>query len=117
MSNLKKLSLSNIAGGVAEELFERELAEVAKNIDDINTSADASRSITMTITFKPDLDRREIKTIIESKSKLAPVRAASVTTFCGKVDGHSVMLGRDPDQLDMFSEEVAQIQEPKGGVA
>lgn len=104
MSLLKKLGLTTIANGVAEELFERELREVAKNIDDVNTSPDASRKITLTVTLKPDLERREVKATVEVKSQLAPTKPASATIFCGKVDGRPTLLGRDPDQMEMALE-------------
>lgn len=101
MSLLKKLGLTTIANGVAEELFERELQAVAKNIDDINTAPDAARKITLTVTLKPDLERREVKATVECKAALAPTKPASATIFCGKIDGRPTLLGRDPDQMEM----------------
>lgn len=101
MSLLKKLGLTTIANGVADELFERELQAVAKNIDDQNTSPDAERKITLTVTLKPDLERREVKATVQVTAKLAPVKPASATVFCGKVDGRPTLLGRDPNQLEM----------------
>lgn len=108
---LKKVTLDNVAGGVAAELFEREIQEIALNINDHNTSAIAKRKITMTFEFTPDAERREVAVLIGAKSALAPVRPMKHTIFCGRIDGLPQMLGTDPSQmeLDLNSVDVAPI--------
>lgn len=98
---LKKVTLDNVAGGVSAELFEREIAKIAENVNDQNTSATAKRKITMTFTFTPDAERREVAVLIEAKAAVAGVRPMKHTLFCGKIDGQATMLGTDPDQMEM----------------
>ncbi len=116
---MKKITLDTVGGGVCTELFEREVQEIAKNINDQNTSATAKRSITMKFTFSPDGDRRETTVIIEAKSALAPVKAAKNTIYCGRIDGAPVMLGADPDQmeLDLQSDETPSLNSRRTEVA
>lgn len=111
--SLKLAALTNIADGVAVELFQHEIAKVAKNIADQNTSATSKRSITLTFEFTPDDNREEVKVLVSSKSKTAPVKGYSKTVFCGKHDGVPTIFGQDTRQLDMLSEDVPQIGKAK----
>jgi hypothetical protein len=108
---LKKVDLNTVGGGAAPELFQRELDKIAENIGDQNTDATATRKITMTFTFKPDLDRRETVVMVQAKSTMASVKPARNTIYCGTVDGQLALVGHDPDQmeLDMQSDGVEHI--------
>lgn len=50
------LSLENMFGGAAVEMFDRQLARVYNNIGDINTDLNA-REITLKVKFTPSKDR------------------------------------------------------------
>lgn len=109
---LKAVDLNSVGGGAAPELFQRELERIAENISDQNTRADAARKITLTFTFKPDSERRETVVLVEAKAALAPVTPARNTVYCGKIDGKSILIGHDPNQLelDTTSEGVPTLQ-------
>lgn len=98
MSQFKEVTLANIAGGAASEIFQRELNVVAKNIADQNTDPTKSRKITLSITLTPDENRQEIKATISAKSVVASVKPAQRTVFLGKVNGKAALLGNDPMQ-------------------
>ena len=67
-----KVSLTNLGGGAAVELFDNELALVLDNIQDPNTEARKVRKITLEITIKPDNDRSFGEVMIQAKSAIAP---------------------------------------------
>lgn len=72
MMDYEKIKLSNLSGGVADELFEREFTRVLENIADINTSGTKARSITITVTIKPTESRENGEVSIQAQSVLAP---------------------------------------------
>ena len=76
-----KLSLENIGGGVAAELFDRELNEVMKNIFDPNCEADKAREITLTFTILPSKGRDSAAVKIAARAKLAAVEPAGSMIF------------------------------------
>ncbi|MDY7990663.1 replication terminator protein [Paenibacillus polymyxa] len=82
MSN--HVELSKLVQGGLQEKFDKEFARVVKNIDDPNTVANANRSITLTITFKPDAEREIINTSISTKATLAPDRELATKFIMGQ---------------------------------
>ena len=70
----EKINLSNLGDGAANELFERELDRVLKDILDPNTEATAQREINLKLLFKPDDERDLGATGIKVSSKLAGSR-------------------------------------------
>ena len=70
--NKKKLTLSSIGNGAAEEQFQRELAVVRRNLEDPSTPPDKPRQITLTITFLADEHRQMFPYNIKATSKLVP---------------------------------------------
>ncbi|SPY16936.1 Uncharacterised protein [Paenibacillus polymyxa] len=82
MSN--HVELSKLVQGGLQEKFDKEFARVVKNIDDPNTVANANRSITLTITFKPDAEREIINTSISTKASLAPDRELATKFIMGQ---------------------------------
>ena len=45
MEEREEVSLSNLCNGAIEEVFQREWAEVMRNIGDVNTPAEAKRKV------------------------------------------------------------------------
>jgi hypothetical protein len=90
---MKEVNLHNIAGGVANELFERELKSVAKNVTDQNTPAKRARTITLTFT-------------VQAKANLAPVKPFVKSVYTGKhaTTGAMTMYGEDQRQTNLFDE-------------
>lgn len=97
----KILDISNFAKGAAPELFERELSEVLKNIDDVNTKADFQREITLKFVIKPNADREEASVSVEAKSKLAPVKVASGQAHFGRRNGKLTAFAQNINQMEL----------------
>lgn len=95
------VSLETLKGGTLVEMFNKELAKVVTDIDDPNTEAEATRSITMTVTMKPDKNRARAETSIQCKSKLAPARAEDTTLYFGLEDGETTVTEVYQDQLPL----------------
>lgn len=115
-SSMKEITLENIAGGVAAELFNRELKAIGRNIADVNTKSKTKRSITLTFDFTPDEDREEVSLSVMSVSKLAPVKECSKTIYFGKErTGEGKFYEQEIQQTDLFeeTENVSQLN-PKG---
>ena len=110
---MKEVSLDTIADGVAKELFQQELAKIAENVADQNSAAKTKRTITLTFEFSPDEDREEMKIVVASKSKLAPIKPYAKTAWLGKRNGKFTVYGQDTKQVDMFDEKIASMQARK----
>ena len=107
---MKVAELDTIADGVAHELFAHELAKVAANIVDQNTSALAKRVITMKFTFSPDDMRDEAKVTVDVYSKLASTKPYSKTVWLGTNNGKATIFGQDTKQMDLMDAGVEPIK-------
>lgn len=101
MSELKELGIVNFCNGAAVELFQRELNEVLKNIDDPNTKPDAARTITLTFTFLPDASRDTCTSTVDAKSKIVPVHRVKGQVWLGKKNGKPRAFTHDINQMDL----------------
>jgi len=101
MTDFETLKLENFANGAAKELFARELNEVLKNIDDPNTVANKERKITLEFTIKPDERRKVAATVVDSRSRLAPVQGAMGTAYFGRRAGKLEVFHRDIEQSEL----------------
>ena len=110
-TTLKAVGLETIADGVAKEFFEHELAKIAANIFDKNTSPIGERTLTLKFAFKPDENREEVKVTVTSSTKLAPIKGHTKTVHAGRHNGKPALFGADTKQIDMFDapEGVTQI--------
>lgn len=106
------VSLDSLGQGAAIEKFEDELNRVLENVLDPNTKPTTSRSVTLTVTFKPDEDRSFANTLIEVKSKLAPSRAVGTAIYIGRHAGRAVATERDTRQM-RFDDNVVGMKEVK----
>ena len=95
------LSLVNVAGGSALELFQQELDKVLENILDPNTPAETNRKITLTVTFTPTPERTQSGISVECASKLAPFNGAGGVAFIGRRKGKAVAVPHNPNQMQM----------------
>lgn len=101
-SVLPDLTLETVAHGAAPELFAQEVQKVLANIADPNTSAEAKRSVTITVTFAPKSERDGATVAIDCKSKLAPKAGEKGTVFIGrKRDGSFQASVYDPKQMQL----------------
>lgn len=107
----KPVSLSTIANGAAEELFQAELQEILENIQNINTDPESKRSITIQLVFQPNDDRRILKVGVAVKKNIAAVRGAATVLYTGdaKRDGKFQALEHNPKQLRLSEAQIAKI--------
>ena len=108
----EKLSLVNLEGGAAVEMFDIALQKVIENIHDINTTADA-REITLKVKVKPmDEHRAIIVFAITCPTKTCgqePVKGvADIRIEGGKLSA----FGRVQKQSDIPFSNVASINQP-----
>lgn len=101
-SNKEQISLANLKGGAALELFDFELQNVLENIIDPNTKAEEVRTVTLTVKIKPDKERNFGPIEIQAKAKLAPAAPVSTQAFFGKERGKVVAHEYNPKQGDLF---------------
>jgi len=98
------VSLKNLSGGAAIELFDIELAKVVADIGDINTSGKVVREINLKVRIAPDEGREQALVSVECKSKLAGRRGVGTKIFFGQVGGvgERVAVEADLNQKNLF---------------
>ena len=83
----EKVSLLNLGGGAAVELFDRELNKVLKNIVDPNTEAKKQREVTLKVRKEPDEERFMGQVRIDVTSKTAAHRSFATQVIIGGEGG------------------------------
>ena len=96
------VTLYTLAGGAAGELFDREIERVTADILDLNTEADAVRTITIKVKIKPDQNRGFGACGIFVSSTLGAPKGVASTMFFGRQGGRAVAVGNVPDQKELF---------------
>lgn len=100
-----QISLDKLAGGAVAEKLNIELRKMAANVMDPNTKAEATRTVTLTVTVKPNKQRQVGDAEINVKSNLAPSTGIPTSfMFDYDVDGSAVlaeMPSRDPNQTQL----------------
>jgi hypothetical protein len=102
MDSDELVTLHNLAGGAAAELFGVELERVVADILDVNTEAEAVREITVKVKIKPDENRNFAQVAVTVASKLGTPRGVGTMIFLGKQAGRPVAIENNPDQRDLF---------------
>ena len=102
---MDKLSLINLNNGACVEIFDRDLQAIMDNIKDINTDAESARSITLTVTFKPNPDRTGAVAVVDSKVRVAGVKANRGSIFIINDKGKPVGYPKDPRQDVLFGDQ------------
>lgn len=98
----QEVTLMNICGGAAAEVFAREFAQVLKNIDDPNTAPEAARKVVLAFELKPLPDRTGATVTFSCGSKLAPVAVSKGTIFLGREGAAVKAYSADVKQQQMF---------------
>lgn len=75
--------LDKFMGGALQERVAVAISEVAKNIFDLNTKADATRKVTIELVIKPTKSRREAAVLTKVKTSLAPMNDLETVTQIG----------------------------------
>jgi hypothetical protein len=99
---MKTLDINNICKGAVPERFERELAEVLKNIADPSTPVKAKRRITIELEFKPFPDRDGANVVLSLKTKLAAVDPQPGSVFFQRQGPMLKAYSHDTRQTDLF---------------
>lgn len=95
------VSLETLQDGRAIHMFNEELRKVMQNVEDECTSPKFKRSITLTVTFKPDSERKFGTTVLSIKSKLAPITPNEKKVYFDYNDEGVYMAFEDnPEDLD-----------------
>lgn len=111
----KRVTLDTIGNGVASELFQRELDQVLKNIDDINTSPEDVRKIVLEVAIKPTETREMCMVQVRCKSSLAGVKTVASAFFMGREAGKPVAYANNPKQVEMdFKPNVVEMKDETG---
>ena len=101
--NQEPLNIGSVSRGALLELFEANVLKVAQNIADPATDAEATRTITLKLKFKPDADRRALKVTATAQCALASISPHESRAYIGKDDSGKVYLfDRDPRQDVLF---------------
>jgi len=104
LSEPQLIDINTVSDGALVEAFGLKLAEVLENISDPNTPATAKRSITLTLSLMPNLDRTQINTSFTCKAGVAAIAPATSRFFVGKDEyGNCYALDRDPRQQNLFT--------------
>lgn len=111
----KCVSLTTIAGGAPEELFQRELDIVLRNIEDLNTAPKTKRRISLVFEFAPH-ENREVGTVtVSATSKIAAVNAAMGHLYFGRRNGAPIAAEYDPRQGNLFDRKKDGLSKIEGG--
>ena len=95
------VTLDNLLHGGAGEMFGDELAKLVENILDPNTKATATRTVTLTVTVKPDKTRRKGVATVEASSKLAKGEGHETVLYFGTIEGAPVVYEENFRQVAM----------------
>lgn len=113
----EEISLFDLLDGGVKELAALNLRRVLDNIQDVNTDAKKTRSLTVKFTFLPNEDRDTVNVDIAVDCKTVPVRAVATTLDIGEENGRTVAVERPkytPGQLFLNeSASVTNIQDIK----
>lgn len=112
MKKYEHATLSNVARGMAPELFNREMEKILANIKDTRTSTVKTRKITMEFIIIPDQERHNLSIEVKAKSTLAEGTGAKGFMFASLSEDDGVIATlNDVTQLSLAD----QLDEKLGG--
>lgn len=101
MTDVKAITLGNLADGAAEELFGSALSRVLENLQDVNTDHRAKRRITIDVVFGVDEERHMGEVEIRCTTKLAGIKGVKTLVSYGRSGGRDVGV-EHPRTMEMF---------------
>lgn len=114
MLSNENLSLANMRGGAIIEAVDAEIQRVLNNIVDPNSTPEAKRTVTLTITFKPNRENDQCVITAQAKSNLAPDISISTAAFIGVDRGFGVAHEFLSPQLELpLNDNVTEINKQK----
>ena len=91
------ITLSTMAGGTLEELFQEEMKKVLANIQDLDTEG-GKREINLKIVLHPNKSRNNAEIFMSASSKLAKQIPVSTSAYLGSEGAKLVAWEHDPEQ-------------------
>ena len=105
MSTKEMITLDNLGGGAASEMFQGSLEKVIENIVNPNTKAEAVRTITLKVKIKPTKKDRSLCTVeLSCDEKVAAVLPFETAMFVGMQHGVAAATEYAPQQGQLFDE-------------
>lgn len=74
-------SIVDMARGAFKERADLEMGKIIQNILDPNTDPKKKRTLTITLEFTPDSERRQLNVSVTAKSKLEPTNPVSTALY------------------------------------
>lgn len=103
-NELEIVNLISIMRGAAVERFDRELAEILRNIDDPNTPAEKARELTLKFKFIPNEERDNVGVLLEVTTKLASANGVTTRLNVGRIGGNLAAVEFDPRQAMLWDQ-------------
>jgi len=104
MDNKEQINLSNVMGGLPEEIFQEEWGRLIENCMDVNTPEKPARELHIIFKLKPNKDRNSASLTIERKVKLADADGSDTVLAIGVENGEPVAYDTMPRQMGLFND-------------
>ena len=106
MAAKEMLTLENLGGGAASEMFSESLEKLIENVVNPNTRPDAVRTITLKMKVKPDKQQRTLCVVeLSCEEKLAAVMPFETAMFVGMDQGVAAATEYAPQKGQLFQDE------------
>ena len=83
----RQITLTGLAGGAAEEMFQIAFADLLKNVDDPSMPWKARRRVTLTFDLVVDESRRDGSIVVGCTTKMPEAKPTSVKVHLGRHQG------------------------------
>lgn len=115
MSTKEMVTLDNLGGGAASEMFQESLKKIIENVVNPNTKPDAVRTITLKMKVKPGKNDRSLCTVeLSCDEKLAAVMPFETAMFVGVQHGVAAATEYAPQQATLFDQSQQQQDDTAG---
>jgi hypothetical protein len=113
MMKVDKAHLLDVSHGAIQERLDYELGKVIDNIADLNTKAEAVRKLTLTLSLKPDSERKSIKMSTQVKPTLVPTNNIESSLYLTESDEGRALVEMLPQVPGQMALDGSQQDEPK----
>lgn len=110
---MEKAKLLEVARGAIGERLDYELSKVVDNISDLNTKAEAVRKLTVTISMKPDSERRNVSMSTQIKSTLVPTNNIETALYLSESDEGKALVEMTPQIPGQMLMDGGEQEQPK----
>ena len=110
---MDSVNILEVARGAIGEKLSYELAAVVKNINDPNTKADAVRKLSITVSLKPDSERKNISMSTQVKSTLVPTNNIETSLWLTEDNGNPALVEMTPQIPGQMNMDGGEQEQPK----